>query len=68
MADNTKRTGLFTAENIAAVLRALPETDGTYQQVTEQAREYGSDVTHYALGKWVSTCPHCLNKYVTHVE
>ena len=37
------------------MLRALPETDGTYQQVIEQAREYGSEVSKYTLGKWVSS-------------
>ncbi len=55
MASDAKGVGHFTAENIAAVLRALPETDGTYQQLMEQAREYGSDVTKATLGKWVST-------------
>ena len=55
MANDAKGVGHFTAENIAAVLRALPETDGTYQQVMEQAREYGSDVSKATLGKWVSS-------------
>ena len=55
MASNTNGVGHFTAENIAAVLRALPETDGTYKQVVEQAREYGAEVSKDTLGKWVST-------------
>ena len=38
MANAANRIGHFTAENIAAVLRALPETDGTYKQVALQAR------------------------------
>ena len=54
MANDAKGVGHFTAENIAAVLRALPETDGTYQQVIEQTQEYGSDVSKATLGKWVS--------------
>ena len=55
MASNTKGIGYFTAENIVAVLRALPETDGTYGEVINRAREYGADVSQHTLGKWVST-------------
>ena len=55
MASNTKGTGYFTAENIVAVLRALPETDGTYNEVIKRAGEYGRDVSQHTLGKWVST-------------
>ena len=47
MASNTKGIGYFTAENIVAVLRALPETDGTYGEVTNHAREYGGDVSQH---------------------
>ena len=36
-------------------LRALPETDGTYGEVINRAREYGADVSQHTLGKWVST-------------
>ena len=42
MASNTKGIGLFTAENIAAVLRTLRETYGTYDRDIKQAREYGA--------------------------
>ncbi len=48
-------TGYFTAENLAAVLRALPETDGTYAEVVKRARDYEADVSRYLLGKWVAT-------------
>ena len=47
--------GHFTAENIVSVLRALPETDGTYAEVAKRAREYGAAVSKDTLGKWVST-------------
>ena len=55
MASNTKGIGYFTAENIVAVLRALPETDGTYGEVINRGREYGADVSQHTLGKLVST-------------
>ena len=31
MPNKTRGGGLFTAENIVAVLRAIPESDGTYR-------------------------------------
>ena len=40
---------------MVAVLRALPETDGTYNEVIKRAGEYGGDVSQHTLGKWVST-------------
>ena len=55
MASNANGVGHFTAENIVAVLRALPETDGTYAEVVKRAREYGAEISKDTLGKWVST-------------
>ena len=55
MASNTTGVGHFTAENIVAVLRALPETDGTYAQVVEQAHEHGASVSQPTLSKWVTS-------------
>ena len=52
---NNYGIGYFTAENLAAVLRALPETDGTYAEVVKRARDYEADVSRYLLGKWVAT-------------
>ena len=37
--------GYFTAENIVAVLKAVPEIDGTYDKIVEHAREYDADVS-----------------------
>ena len=54
MASNTKGIGHFTTDNIVAVLRALPETDGTYAQVIKQAREQGASVSKTTLSNWVS--------------
>ena len=36
---NDNYTPRFTAPNTAAVLRALPETDGTYREVVRQVKE-----------------------------
>ena len=37
MPNTTRGVGLFTAENIVAVLRAIPEGDGTYRDVDRKA-------------------------------
>ena len=54
MANHTSRVGLFTAENIATVLRALPETNGTYREVVRRASEYDVNVSLVTLGKWLA--------------
>ena len=51
---NDNYTPRFTAPNIAAVLRALPDTDGTYHNVIRQISEYGVALSPSTLGKWVS--------------
>ena len=33
MPNTTRGLGLFTAENIVAAIRAIPESDGTYRDV-----------------------------------
>ena len=55
IANHLSHVGLFTAENIAAVPRALPETDATYQKVVRQASEYDVNVSLVILVKWVSS-------------
>ena len=44
----------FTADNIVAILRALPETDGTYIQVVALATENGAQLSTNTLGKWIT--------------
>ena len=39
MASYTQGIGLLTANYIVAVMRAVPETNGTHATVTERARE-----------------------------
>ena len=51
---NSENTPRFTAQTIAAVLRALPDTDGTYHDVIRQVNEYGVVLSPSTLGKWVS--------------
>ena len=51
----TKGVGSFTADNIVSILRALPETNGTYAQVIARAAEHGAQLSATTLGKWVTT-------------
>ena len=51
---NSNYTPRFIAPNIAAVLRALPETDGTYHDVIRQVSEHGVTLSPSTLGKWGS--------------
>ena len=46
--------GYFTAENLAAILRAVPKTDGTYRAVVAKAREHGGDVPEAELARWIT--------------
>ena len=50
-----KGVGSFTADHIVAVLRALPDTDGTYAQVIARATEHGAQLFATTLGKWLTT-------------
>ena len=38
MPNTTRGVGLFTAENIVAVIRAIPESDGTYRDVASNPK------------------------------
>ena len=54
MPNTTRGVGLFTAENIVAVLRAIPESDGTYRDVARKAEQYGSKVQYHTISNWAS--------------
>ena len=43
MPNKTRGVGLFTAKNIVAVIRAIPESDGTYRDVARKAEQYGGN-------------------------
>ena len=43
----------FRAPNLVAILRAVPQTDGTCSAVVTKAREYGSTVTESTLDEWI---------------
>ena len=51
MSSNMKGVGFFTAGNIAAVLKALPETDATYDTVITRTRGYGGQVSEHTLAQ-----------------
>ena len=54
MPNTTRGVGLFTAENIGAVIRAIPESDGTYRNVARKAQQYGGTVHYHTISNWVS--------------
>ena len=44
---------MFTAENLVAVLRAIPESDGTYRDVACKAEQYGGYFHCHTISNWV---------------
>ena len=54
MPNTTRGVGLFTAENIVAVMRAIPESDGTYRDVARKAEQYGGNVQYHTISNWAS--------------
>ena len=54
MPNTTRGVGLFTAENIVAAIRAIPESDGTYRDVARKADQYGGNVHYHTLSNWLS--------------
>ena len=54
MPNTTRGVGLFTAENIVAVVRAIPESDGTYRDVARKAEQYSGKIHHQTIANWVS--------------
>ena len=53
MPNTTRGVGLFTAENIVAVIRAIPESDGTYRDVARKAEQYGGNCQYHTISNWV---------------
>ena len=43
----------FRAPNLVAILRAVPQTDGTCSAVVSKARQYGSTVLASTLDEWI---------------
>ena len=54
MPNRSPGVGLFTAENIAAILRAIPESDGTYRDVARKAEQYGGNIHYHTISNWTS--------------
>ena len=53
MPNKTRGVGLFTAENIVAAIRAIPDSNGTYRDVASKAEQYGGYFHHHTLSNWV---------------
>ena len=45
--------GKFTMQNLVAVLRAVPESNGTYADVARVAEDYDGDVHPRTIHNWV---------------
>ena len=54
MPNTTRGVGLFTAENIVAAIRAIPDSNGTYRDVASKAEQYGGYFRHHTLSNWAS--------------
>ena len=54
MPNKTRGVGLFTTENIVAVIRAIPESDGTYRDVASKAEQYGGNVHYHTTSNYLS--------------
>ena len=54
MPNKTRGVGLFTAENIVAAIRAIPESDGTYRDVARKAEQYGGNFHYHTIAGWLS--------------
>ena len=54
MPSTIRGVGLFTAENIVAVIRAIPESDRTYRDVARKAEQYGGNCHYHTISNWVS--------------
>lgn len=51
--DHDHGVGDFRAANLVAILRAVPQTDGTCGAVASRAREYGSTILASTLDEWI---------------
>ena len=54
MASHSQGIGLFTAENIAAMLQAIPDSNGTYADIARKAQEHGAILSPYTISSWVN--------------
>ena len=54
MPNKTRGVGLFTAQNIVAAIRAIPESDGTYRDVARKAEQYGGNFHYHTISNWAS--------------
>ena len=53
MAIHGQGIGLFTTENIKAVIKAIPQSNGSYQDVARQVENNGVSLSPHTLSRWV---------------
>ena len=51
MASHTQGIGLSTAENIVAILLAIPKSNGTYADIARLAAEHGANVSRHTVSR-----------------
>ena len=47
-------TSQFTADNIVGILRAVPESDGSFKDVSDKAEGHGVSLSPFTIGCWVT--------------
>ena len=53
MPNTTSGVGRFVTPTIIAVLRAIPDSDGTYRDVAQKAENHGANIKHATLARWL---------------
>ena len=53
MDGQTVGSNKFTADNIAGILRTVPESDGSFKDVSDKAEAHGVSVNSFTIGCWV---------------
>ena len=53
MTTPNRGVGKFTTQNLVAVLRAIPESNGTYADVARVAEDYDGDVRSHTIANWI---------------
>ena len=53
MTTPNRGVGKFTTQNLVAIVRAVPESTGTYADVTRVAADHGGDFQPHNIANWV---------------
>ena len=53
MTTPNRGVGKFTTQNLVAVFRAVPESNGTYADVARIAKDYDGNVQPHTIARWI---------------